>query len=109
MKLLTTLTTALVLAETGAAHFVWIHSKANDGKLVVTSGLGEPGEYDKKFADRIKQTKYWVDDASGKATPFTMTLDADAGEYRHEISGTKPRVVIGSLGTRSPSASAICG
>ena len=95
MKLLTTLTTALVLAETATAHFVWINSSIKDGKLVVTSGLGEPGEYDKKFADRIKQTKYWAEDAVGKTTPLAMPLDAAAGEYRNEIAGARPRVVIG--------------
>jgi hypothetical protein len=95
MKSLTTLTTALVLTQTAAAHFVWIGSTIKDGKLVVTSGLGEPGEYDKKFADRIKQTKYWTEDASGKTTPLTMPFDAAAGEYRNELSGPRPRVVIG--------------
>ena len=93
MKALTA-TAALLLAQCAAAHFVWIGSTTKDGKLVVTSGLGEAGEYDKRFADRIKQTKYWTEDAAGKISPLTMTLDPSAGEYRGEVAGDKPSIVL---------------
>jgi hypothetical protein len=89
-------TTAILLAmASGAsAHFVWIGSATKDGKLVVTSGFGEPGSVDKQFADRIKQAKYWVEGDAGKSSPLTMTLDQTAGEYRGEVSGKRPSVVL---------------
>jgi hypothetical protein len=96
MKTWTTMATALALTQTAAAHFVWINSAAKDGKLVITSGLGEPGEYDKRFADRIKQTVYWTEGAAGKKTPLAMPLDAAAGEYRNELAGPAPTVILGT-------------
>jgi len=93
MKRLSTMA-ALLFAQGAAAHFVWIGSSTKDGKVVVTSGLGEAGAYDQRFADRIKQTKYWVEDAKGKTAALAMTLDASAGEYRGEVSGTSPRVIL---------------
>jgi len=84
---------ALVTWQAASAHFVWIGSTSKDGKVIVTSGFGEVGEYEAKYADRIKQAKYWAEDASGKKTPLTMTLDANQGEYRGEATG-KPSVIF---------------
>src|SRR5262249_2287698 len=93
MRVFTT-AAALLFAAGASAHFVWIGSTMKDGKLVVTSGLGEAGSYDAKFADRIKQTKYWVQEAPGKSSLLTMTLDSSAGEYRGELSARTPKVVL---------------
>lgn len=86
---------ALATAMSASAHFVWIGSSVKDGKTIVTAGFGEVGEYESKYAGNIKQAKYWSEDASGKTTPISMTLDERLGEYRAEVSG-KPSVIFGS-------------
>src|SRR5688572_2756600 len=87
MKPLLALGLSLLTLHSASAHFVWMGSTTKDGKVIVTSGFGEVGEYEAKYADRIKQAKYWVEDASGKTTPLSMTLDANQGEYRGEATG----------------------
>lgn len=72
---------ALLIARPALGHFVWIQVEPASEGSRLTAGFGEPGDWDEQFADRIKQTRYFVRDASGAETPVTLSFDKEEGCY----------------------------
>lgn len=79
------------------AHFIWIQAEPVKDDLVISAGFGEPGDWDKNLADKIKGATYAVRDAKGQETAVELKFDTEKGVYVGKAPSANAASVVGSF------------
>ncbi len=83
------------LLSTAEAHQVWILTRTADGKLEVTSGFGNGGQWDAHLAQNIAQTEYSLLKPEGPPVPLKLRTGDDRDNWFATVDAQAPVAVLG--------------